>query len=453
MNESATGTPPEPHLPGEPFASRLEAYLEVLGDAAALLVDPPRSWRSPTVPHPERGNSHIYYLTGVQGGGHALLLRGYSPLPVTWFCRTGGRAGARGGPGAGGSELPGGPVLPVEALGRALTALLQGTTELHYEPGTDSDVDEVVWGAMRQARQLALRNGLAAPRRIVTGFSELAKLRAAKDDGERGSLRKAARITALALNRILGEGLVGATERELEARLVTALREEGAEDLAFPPVVAAGGNAWLPHHRPGPRVLAAGELVCFDLGAEVDRYASDLARTVPVSGRFGPAQRELYQGVLAASEEGIRALVPGASPESVRRAMADALRTWVEDRGGACPPSRLRAFCPWPTFHPVGLEVHDPAPEAEFDDATTGGEAPLQEGMVVALEPALAIPPHDDLLPRDFRGLVVRIEDTCEIRSHGAVRLTEDCPRKIGSLQRMLGSRASGTGGSRGRPP
>ena len=104
-------------------------------------------------------------------------------------------------------------------------------------------------------------------------------IRSVKDADELDAIRRAARITTTAYERLADESVVGRTEREVAWRLAQALHDEGAEDVAFPLIVASGPNAAVPHHHSGDRRIEAGETVIVDAGAKLDGYCSDCTRT------------------------------------------------------------------------------------------------------------------------------------------------------------------------------
>jgi Xaa-Pro aminopeptidase len=174
----------------------------------------------------------------------------------------------------------------------------------------------------------------------------IAGLRAVKDEAELAAIRRAARITDTAYERLAREQLVGRTEADVAWSLEQALREEGAEALAFPVIVAAGPNAALPHHHPGSRRIGPGETVIVDAGAEVGGYCSDCTRTF-ATGDLPDRLRKAYALCHSAQESALVAVRAGAGASEL-----DAIaRDRIEESGLGPVLHGLG--------HGVGLEVHE----------------------------------------------------------------------------------------------
>jgi Xaa-Pro aminopeptidase len=220
---------------------------------------------------------------------------------------------------------------------------------------------------------------------------EVERLRATKDDGELELLRVAQRITDAAFDRLLDVVAVGLTERRLAMELERLLREEGADDMAFDPIVGFGENAAEPHHVPGHRLLEEGDVIKIDMGALAGGYHADMTRTVS----FGspPAElRKIHDVVRQAQEAGIDAVRAGATGIEV-----DAVaRTVIRDAGYGSEFVHGLG-------HGVGLEIHE--------EPWLGPDKPnvLPVGAVVTVEPGVYVP-----------GLGgVRIEDMVEVTAEG----------------------------------
>src|ERR1035437_2001397 len=134
----------------------------------------------------------------------------------------------------------------------------------------------------------------------------------------------------------------GRAEYEIEAELLHEFRRRGAQAPAYTPIVAGGANACVLHYVRNDAVLNAGDLLLVDAGCELDGYAADITRAYPVSGRFTPAQRDVYQMVLAAQAAAIAAVRPGAAwnvpHDAALRVLAQGLidlGMWVGGGAGA----------------------------------------------------------------------------------------------------------------------
>jgi Xaa-Pro aminopeptidase len=251
-------------------------------------------------------------------------------------------------------------------------------------------------------RSLAKLEG-AAPSdvEIVAAGGLVEELRRVKDEAELEAIGKAARLADEVYRWSLEQGLAGRSERDVARAAEARIRELGAEP-AFPPIVAAGANGALPHAEPGDREIGPGELVIFDMGAELDGYCSDCTRTF-ATGEPGERAREVYELVRRAQAAGLEAIGPGEEGSAV----------------DAVPRELIAAAGHGERFghglgHGVGLEVHE-APRL-----STRSEDTLQAGEVVTVEPGVYLPGE----------LGVRIEDL--------VVVTEDGHRNLSGLGKDL---------------
>ncbi len=219
----------------------------------------------------------------------------------------------------------------------------------------------------------------------------LGRLRIVKDEGEIELARRAARIVDAAVERLAAEELrLGRTEAELAAAVARLMREEGGEGLAFDPIVLAGPKSALPHGRPNSTEVGEGDLVIVDVGTAVGGYCADIARTFVVGREPDGRQRELHEVVREAQAAGVRAAVAGARCAEVDRAA----RSVIGDAG-------LGERFIHRTGHGLGLEVHEPP------YLTATNEEPLEEGMIVTVEPGVYL--------EGYGG--VRIEDDVVVRA------------------------------------
>jgi Xaa-Pro aminopeptidase len=235
---------------------------------------------------------------------------------------------------------------------------------------------------------------------LVPATGVVLGLRAVKEPGELETIRRAARILSDVYERLSAEAVVGRTERELAWWFERAVHEEGAHDVAFSTIVAAGPNAALPHHHPGDRRIEAGDIVLVDAGARLDGYCSDCTRTFAT----GPLPEELqraYSTCRSAQEAALAAVAVGADAQGL-----DAIAAREISEGGFEVKHGLG--------HGVGLEVHElPVLRPEADGS-------LAAGNVVTIEPGAYFP--------DLGG--VRVEDL--------VIVTDDGPEVLTSFSKEL---------------
>ena len=200
------------------------------------------------------------------------------------------------------------------------------------------------------------------------------QLRMVKDETEIALLARACAITCEAFAGVLPSIVPGRSERELAVLLERAMIDRGAEAAAFPAIVASGPNGAIPHHSPGERAFAAGDLIIIDCGARYGGYHADMARTVALGEPAG-WQREIYELVAAAQLAGVAAAIPGADVADVDATARDMIE--AAGYGGNFRQA---------LGHGVGLEVHE-APIIGYDRMGR-----LAKRIAVAIEPGIHLP-------------------------------------------------------------
>jgi Xaa-Pro dipeptidase len=232
---------------------------------------------------------------------------------------------------------------------------------------------------------------------FVSVEEKLRLLRMVKDAKELKIIEEACALADYAVEFGVSEIKEGKTELEILNALEYALKQKGVTEMSFSTMVLTGKNAASPHGNPGNTKIQKGDLVLFDLGVVVDRYCSDITRTVAY-GDINDKQKEIYDTVLKAQLAAIEASKPGVSAAEVdltaRRIIADA-------GYGEYFPHRLG--------HGLGISVH------EYPSLTETNQLILEEGMVYTIEPGIYVP--------DVAG--VRIEDDVFITADGAKILTK----------------------------
>ncbi|MCK5135629.1 MAG: aminopeptidase P N-terminal domain-containing protein [Bacteroidales bacterium] len=256
------------------------------------------------------------------------------------------------------------------------------------------------------------------------------RLRMVKEYEEVEEIRKASAITRSAFLRVLKNLKPGVWEYEVEAEITAEFIRKGAEGNAFEPIVACGTNALILHYTDNKSRCRNGELLLMDFGAEVNNYAADCTRTIPVNGRFSKRQREVYDAVLRVFRQASEMMVPGAKMAEFHNQVG---ALWEKEHIGLGLYTQKEAADQLPseplwkryfmhgTAHSLGLDVHDP-----FDRTQ-----PFLSGMVLTCEPAIYIPEE---------GMGIRLENDILITENGAVDLMEDIPVEAGEIEEIMQS-------------
>ena len=233
--------------------------------------------------------------------------------------------------------------------------------------------------------------------KLVPYNDKISAFRSVKEGYELERMRKAQDITDKAFAEVLGRIEVGMTEKQLCAELIYCLLKNGADGLAFDPIVVSGPNTSLPHGVPGDRKIQEGDFITMDFGALYAGYCADMTRTVAV-GYVTDEMEKVYKTVLQAQLAGLAASKAGVPGKDID----GAARKVIEEAGYG------------PYFghgygHSLGLEIHEsPSP-------SPSNEKGMPAGSVASAEPGI-------YLPGQFG---VRIEDTCIYLENGIEILTK----------------------------
>ena len=250
----------------------------------------------------------------------------------------------------------------------------------------------------------------------------LASLRTFKDSGEIERIRHATDASIAGHFAAMHAVKPGVTEREISALLQYEWGKRGCERPAYSPIVGSGFNSTVLHYSDDSAMVQAGDVMVIDAAGEYSLYASDITRTLPVSGRFTARQREIYQIVLGAQQAAIAAFRSGKS--HLRRDQPDSLHdvayTFINSHGKDLHGESLGKYFIHGLSHYVGLNVHDPG---DYDIA-------LGPGAVFTIEPGIYIPEEK---------LGVRIEDILYVDSDGRlINLSADLPHTADEVERAM---------------
>ena len=222
-------------------------------------------------------------------------------------------------------------------------------------------------------------------------------------------------------------------ERLVEGAFFTRARFEG-NDLGYDSIVASGSHACILHWIRNDGALRDGDLILIDAGVEVESlYTADITRTLPINGKFTPAQKKIYTLVYEAQKAGIAAVKPGAKFRDFHHAAMAVIARGLEEMGvlpisaeeSLKPESGLhRRWTVHGTGHMLGMDVHD-CGKARKEAYTEGI---LEEGMILTVEPGFYIHPDDTLFPAEYRGIGVRIEDDVLVTKDGCKNLSAAMP-------------------------
>jgi Xaa-Pro aminopeptidase len=426
------------------FAPRRARLAAAIKQGIAIIPTAPEQMRNRDAHYPYRYDSYFYYLGGFPEPEAVLvLIAGATPRSIL-FCRDKDLEreiwdGFRYGPAAAREVFGFDECFSISEIDTRMPQLLADQPALYCHLGGDAGWDARVLGWINAVRA-QVRSGVAAPAAMHDLHGLLDEMRVVKDAHELAAMRRAAAISTAAHARAMRAVKTARNEYEIEAELLHEFRRGGAQAPAYTSIVAGGANACVLHYVNNAAPLKAGDLLLIDAGCEVDGYASDITRTFPVSGRYSPAQRDIYEMVLAAQAAAMAAIRPGARWNEPHDAAVRVLAQGMIDFG-LCQGSLdkvletgdYRRFYMHRTGHWLGLDVHDAG-----DYKRDGDWRVLEPGMVLTVEPGCYIRPGEGV-PAHLENIGIRIEDDVLVTAAGYENLTVAAPKSVADIESLMG--------------
>ncbi|HZV69946.1 MAG TPA: Xaa-Pro aminopeptidase [Saprospiraceae bacterium] len=251
-----------------------------------------------------------------------------------------------------------------------------------------------------------------------------------KHPGEIELMKRAVEVTGLAFDRVLKTIKTNSKEYEVEAELSYILSRNGCTH-AFEPIVASGKSACTLHYIRNDQVIRPGTLVLLDFGAEYAYMASDMTRTIPVSGKFSKRQRQVYTSVLKVLNEITSMMNPGITIDQLNKEAGKLIEqellllkiiTQRDVRNQAKSNPVWKKYFMHGVTHHLGYDVHD----------ISNRSAPLKPGMVLTCEPGMYIPGEN---------IGIRLENDILITRKGSLNLMESIPIHPDEIESHLNTR------------
>jgi Xaa-Pro aminopeptidase len=335
-------------------------------------------------------------------------------------------------------------------IGRRHT-LREKSAELGIETAhlNDLPLDDFAPGRTRVLRGLDPRVDHAIRQTNPERDEELAwvisELKLVKDEWEIAQLQDAIDATVRGFEDV---ARVLPADRAVSERLVEGVfglraRHDG-NGVGYSSIVGVGAHAAILHWIRNDGVTTPGELLLADMGVENrNLYTADVTRTLPISGRFTPLQKQVYDIVYASQQAGMQFIKPGVKFTDVHQTCMRVLAEGLKDLG-ILPGSVDEAmdkesmiYRRWTLHgfgHMLGIDVHD-CSNARMEKYRDGE---LAEGYVLTNEPGLYFQPEDELVPQELRGIGIRIEDDVLVTATGCKNLSAGLPRTSDEVETWL---------------
>ena len=262
---------------------------------------------------------------------------------------------------------------------------------------------------------------------MTTLNTYMSELRGVKTTEELEMIRMAARVSCQGQIEVMKALKPGMSEREIQGIHEFVFKKYQAEDLGYPSIVGAGHNGCILHYIENYKPeVSSKELILMDLGAEYHGYTADITRTIPISGKFSPDQKAIYDIVLEAQEAAMKILKPGTSFSELNLVTKEVVNQGLKELGIIKSQTEDHLYYPHGCCHHIGLDVHD-----------KGLRDALQENMTLTIEPGIYIPENSNCDPR-WWGIAVRIEDDYRLTKNGYEHLSLMAPRTTEEIEATM---------------
>ena len=429
------------------FARRRKQLMDMVGPGGiVILPSAPVRLRSRDVEYRFRQDSDFYYLSGFaepdavialvperEEGEFVMFCRERNPEKELWD-------GKRAGPDGALRDFAADDAFPIDDIDDILPGIMESCTRVYYTMGQYSEFDARVAEWINSLRSRELR-GVHTPQEYVALDHLLHDMRLYKSRAEITAMRRSANVAVKAHKAAMQAVRPGMYEYEVEAEFANEFRRNDAW-MSYNPIVGGGANTCTLHYVENRDQLVDGDLLLIDAGCELDYYASDITRTVPVNGKFSPEQRVVYEIVYEAQLAAIEKTCKGNHWNEPHDAAVKVITKGLKDIGllkgtlaKLIKDGAYREFFMHRTGHWIGMDVHD------VGDYKVGDEwRILESGMVTTVEPGIYIPDSNKVAKR-WRNIGIRIEDDVAITSNGPDVLSKGLAKDPDKVEALMQGR------------
>ncbi|XP_078045801.1 xaa-Pro aminopeptidase 3 [Augochlora pura] len=407
-------------------------------DKSHIIIIPSSSkvYISDKIPYVFRQNTDFLYFTGCQEPDSVLVITAKNENFVTvLFVRQsdqhselwdGPRTGVEDAPRFFGIDI----ALPITEFEQFLVSFLTENNKCVMWYESNDVVQQQVHKKLLELVKRTNNNKFVSPTSIIH------KIRLIKSQSEINLMKKSCEIASTAITKTIETSKPRMTEHQLFATVDYECRMNGAEILAYPPVVASGKNANIIHYISNNQIIQDKDMVLMDAGCEYHGYTSDVTRTWPINGKFTQEQKLLYDIILDIQNILIYRLKEMPTLDQLFHDMCSLLGRRLQEIGlipkdliGDKLLSAAYMYCPHHVSHYLGMDVHD--------TGKISRSIKLQPGMIVTVEPGIYINSRNQFAPSQFHGLGVRIEDDILITENEPVILTKSCPKETAVIEAL----------------
>ncbi len=429
------------------YQQRREQLMAKVGNGTAIFRSAPMAVMHNDVEYTFRQDSDFFYLTGfnepdavaVFAPHHeehkfVLFVRPKDLEKETW---SGYRIGIEKAKEMYGAD----EAYPIQELDEKLLQYLTKADKIYYRLGRDQAFNQKILRHWQQLMRVYPKHG-TGPIALQDAGTILHSMRLIKTEAELALMRTAAEISVKAHNTAREITQPGKYEYEIQAEIEHIFAMNGGSP-AYPSIVASGVNSCILHYVENNRQMQDNDLLLIDAGCSYQYYNADITRTFPVSGKFTPEQKTIYELVLNAQLAAIEQVKPGNPYQQIHDAAVRVLVEGLMDLGllkgdieEIIKEEKYKPFYMHRTGHWLGLDVHDVGVYQWGENPQ-----PLQPGQVLTVEPGIYISP--EIKPAEgqpevderWRTIGVRIEDDVLVTAEGCEILTAGVPKSVEAME------------------
>lgn len=428
------------------FQRRRTQLMEMMGEGSiAILPAANVRMRNRDVDYPYRQDSDFFYLTGfAEPEAVMVLIPGREHGEYILFCRERDKQneiwnGPMAGQDGAVEDYAADDSFPIADIDDILPGLLENREKVYCIMGRDKEFDTRLIAWINGLRE-QVRSGIHTPGEFVALDHLLHDMRLYKSAAEVKNMRHAAQVSARAHIRAMQACKPGMKEYQLEGELLYEFVHGGCRHPAYSTIVGGGENGCILHYVENNAALNNGDLVLIDAGGEYDHYAADITRTFPVSGKYSPEQRALYDLVLKSQYAAIEQVKPGNHWNQPHEAAVEVMTAGMIELGllsgdltRLIEDEAYKRFYMHRTGHWLGMDVHDVG-EYKVGEAWRV----LEPGMVLTVEPGIYIPADSEGVDVKWWGIGIRIEDDVLVSRDGHEVLSRDVPKEADEIEAIM---------------
>lgn len=410
-------------------------------DSVVILVGNTEKIRNKNITYSFRQDHDFYYLTGFSEPDAVAILRPGSGQPYILFNQIKDAAaeinfGHRSGQDAAITEFGASAAFSINELEQRLPELL-GQRQHVYLSDELGRFDDRIPSWLKAQRLGAKFDEKKVFKSLHSLLPFSQSMRIVKDDDELKLIRHAVDASVDAHKQVMATCKPGVNEQALAGNFFGRISQFGCQDVGYPSILAGGNNACCLHYTENNDTLLDGQMLLIDAGGDYRYYTADITRSYPVNGKFSPEQKAIYEIVLAALDNAIAKVKPGAAWNSLHQTAMETLAQGLIDLGiltasfeEVMKKELYKAYSVHKTGHWLGMDVHDVG-SYHID----GDWKKLEQNMVFTIEPGLYFPSNCQSVEPRWRGMGIRIEDDILVTSTGHENLSAGAPRTVAEIE------------------